>query len=113
MSKDVAAPIDFDSDEKSEGLFSFKTLGKYRKAFSEEVAKSKPSDVSTFLVTFFFIRLLLHAINGLEIPTKQRALFLLILMMCLTSLAGNNKTLQRNLLIEKNVFFFRNSKRYF
>ena len=106
ISKDLFSPKDFSSDKKVEQLFSFDTFLNVYDSYSEGHSTSKFCDYSSLLLTFFFSKLHLHAMNALNIPAKHRGFYLSTSMIYFTTIEGINPITKRNMVLESMCNMF-------
>ena len=97
---------DFSSDKLAEDFFSFKTLKKLVDGIESGLVDGLSGDAGALACTLFFMRLHLHAVNGLGVPARHRALYLWLSMIWFTTLSGVDITPKRNIVSEtiSNVF---------
>ena len=105
VSMDLWRPNDFASDLLVLKLVSLKTIEKLDLA-EEPFGSTSRGDKGVLSLTLFFIRLHLHAVNGLEVPARHRAVYLWCSMIWLTSLSGASVITKRNVVSEVIPFFF-------
>ena len=99
VSSELICPKDFASDLLVKKLTSYDTLQKLEALLASD-APNAYADAGALAATLFFMRLHLHAINGIDVPARQRAVYLWITMIWLTSLHGTCVTTRRNILAE-------------
>ena len=105
-SSELIVPKDFASDKKVEELFSYNTIEKVDNCFSNSAISGITGDFAVLCVTWFFCRLHLHAVNGLNVPAKHRAMYLGLSLFWFTSIAGISEIPKRNMTLESigNIF---------
>ena len=106
VSAELIAPKDFASDKKVEQLFSYKCLNKVNEAIGNSDIIGIEGDYGVVCLTWFFMRLHLHAINALNVLAKHRAMYLELSMFWFTSIYGINEIPKRNITMESlgNMF---------
>ena len=106
VSIELIAPKDFASDKKVEQLFSYNTLNLVEQGINNCDFIGLEGDFGVLCTTWYFSRLHLHAVNGINIPAKHRAMYLGMSMFWFASIWGINFTPKRNLMIESigNMF---------
>ena len=100
VSADLIAPKDFASDKKVEQLFSYSTMDKVDQEIEKGNIIGLQGDYGVLVVTFFFMRLHLFAVNALNVPAKHRAMYLGLSMMWFTSIYGIHNIPKRNIMME-------------
>ena len=86
-------------------LVSLKTIETLDLA-EETFGPTSRRDKRVLLHTLFFIWLHLHAVNGLDVSARHRAVYLWCSMIWLTSLSSVSVITERNVVSEVITFFF-------
>ena len=105
VSMDLWRPNDFASDLLVLKLVSVKTIEKLEE-IDDPFGSTSCGDKGVLSLTLFFIRLHLHAVNGLGVPARHRAVYLWCSMIWLTSISGASEITKRNVVSEVIPFFF-------
>ena len=90
----------FASDKKVKSLVSYATVKQIYEAFSDGTSDGKVEDVGALSCSFFFVRLLLYAVNWQYVPATHRAFHLWISMIFFTSAPAVHVTPKQNVVSE-------------
>ena len=96
VSPELYRPKDYASDKKVEDLLAYPSLEKIYDILEEGSAEGSIRDVAGLMGTLFFLRLHLHAVNGLNVPANHRSLYLWLSLEWFNSIAGISITPKRH-----------------
>ena len=105
VSSDLIRPVDFANDNLVLRLFSDSSLRKINEA-DPKFGSTRDGDKAALSLTFFFLRVHLHAINDSSLPPMHRATYLWCSMLWLTSINGASSITKRNIVSEAIAFMF-------
>lgn len=83
-----------------------KSYTKVAEAMKNGKVHAEDGDVGVLVVTLFMMRIRSHAVNGKNVPSQHRALFLWSAMIWITTLDGICQTTKRNLVAETISLMF-------